>query len=141
MMDMLGSLKSRHPDQRRDDDQNGEYGDADQSPEPVVQIERNGRAESNLGIVSAEAVVAKHRQRTPEEDDLTHYGERNGQIHQRLRQPQFPEKEDCEGKDDMEHFGSNTEVQPASLGHYDTSILVCECVILRQSSLRNAVKI
>lgn len=74
--------------------------------------------------MSAEAIVAKHRQRTPEEDDLTHYGERNGQIHQRPRHPQFPENENCEGKDDMEHFGSNTEVQPASLGHYDTSVSV-----------------
>ena len=137
MMDMLWSLESRHTDQRRDDDQNGEDGDADQSPKPVVQVERNGRDESHLRIASAEAVVAKHRQRTPEEDDLTHYGERNGQIHQRPRHPQFPENENCEGKDDMERFGSNTEVQPASLGHYDTSVLVLNLLSLSHESSMN----
>lgn len=135
MTDMLGSLEPCHPDQCRDDDQNGKDGNADQSPKPVVQVERNGRDELHLRVVSAEAVFAEHRQRTPEEDDLTHYSERNGQIHQRPRHPQFSAEENRDDEDDMERFRSNTEVQPVFPGHYDTSVSVWNVLSSYQSPI------
>lgn len=122
IMDMLMSSKPRHSDQRRNDDQNDKDGDANHPPKPAVQVERDGRNEFHLGVMLAEAVVREHRQWTPEKDDLTHYGERNSQIHQRPRHPQLAENKNREDEDDVEHFGSNAEVQPVVSGHFHSPL-------------------